>query len=208
MSYLVCYCKREIICTVNYKTGAENAEDYHGRHYIVGDKFKNAVLCEKPVLIVVNCVAEHRPEKNNHYSAKFNPNLFDVKLNYTKRKVKHTPVKEQTVEHKGLEDDVREGGLTAKRRAGIAHPHKRGGNRENYYGRLDFLEFSVELSKSRAYAHKGAYVEGKLVDADAVVAVGEWHNKEVCDVKPDSDACKDAEQLVFCLVALAVEYYR
>ena len=200
------YSGDKIVCSVDHKAGAEHAKYHHRGHYLVGNKLKDAMLCEKPVLIVVYGVSEHRPDQDNEDSAKLHPDFFDVELDNSKGEVEHAPVEEQTVIHKCLENEVAEGRLTAESRAGIAHPHKSGGYGKSYDRRFDLGECLIELGEGNKNAHKRADVEGKLINADAAVAVGKWHDEEIGYIKSDSEACHNAKKGGFCFVALMAEY--
>ena len=108
--------------------------------------------------------------------------------------------------HKGLEDYVAEGGLTAKCRSGIAHPHNRAGNGESDDNVLDLLKFLVELSKLRHNAHQRADMEGKLINGDSVVAVRERHKEEIRNVEAYDEIGKHTEKLCLCLFGFVLEF--
>ena len=196
---------QSVICTVNYQAGTKNAEDHNGRHHVIGNKLKNTVLCKKPILIVVYRVSKHRPHENYKYTAKLYPDFFNIQLYYAKGKIQHAPVEKQAVEHKCLKDDVAERRLTAESRAGVAHPHQRGCDRKNDYCGLKPFKMPIKLCKCRPNAHKRAYVERKLVNADSVIAIGKRHYKEIGNVKTDSKRGKNSKQLGLSAVALVSE---
>ena len=201
MGELFCQSANGIIDAVDNKAASKYAEYHNGRHYFVAKEGENAFLNEKPVLFVgVYCVSKGCPYENHKYSAELLPNLFELKADSSKGKVKHTPVEEERVIHKGLENNVAEGGLSAKSGSRVAHPHKRRryGQRNDrcFYG----LEPMVELNEGNHYCHYCAYVKGELIGADSAVAVRKWHNKEIGHVKSHGEIGHDLYCSVLCFV--------
>ena len=170
---LICNSTYEIVRAINEEAGARDAEPNHRNHIFVLQEGEYTVINKQPVLILrVNCVSKIRPDNKYNHRARLSPEIFDAELDLAKREIKNAPAEQKSVIYEGLEYLVAEGGLTAKRRSGIAHPHNSARDGKNHYSVLYGLEFLIELRKRRKHTHKRADVEGKLIYGNAAIAVG------------------------------------
>ena len=107
--------------------------------------------------------------------------------------------------HKGLEDEVAEGRLTAESCAGVDHPHRRCCQSEDGNGLFDLREFRVKFGEGNEHRHDRADIEGELIDADARIAVGKRHYEEIDNVKSDRKIGENMDQAGFCRLGFVSE---
>ena len=117
------------VCAVHDENCAKHTANNHKGHDTVRKEGEDALLNEEPVLLTgVDRIAKGGPNQNAQDEEEFLPKLAPLKLDQLQGEIQKAPGKQKTVVHKGLEDHVAEGRLSAKRSTGVAHPHKRGCN--------------------------------------------------------------------------------
>jgi len=186
-------CSAGVINAVDHQAGAEYGQHYHQRHDFVGQEGEYAGLDKEPVVSpVIHRIAEGCPHKDQQNAHKFLPDLADIVDYIAVSQIQHAPAEQKSVVHEGLENDVAERRLTAKRRAGVAHPHQTGGNGESYHRLPDAGELGIKLDEGHQHRHDGADIKRQLVGADAVIAVGKGHDEKVdqiqshCQIRHDN----------------------
>ena len=113
-----------VICSIQNQADRKYAGHNHDRHNFIAKERENAGFNEEPVVIrVVHRIAKGCPNQNAQNANKFFPNLADIQYHFAIGKVQYTPAKQETVVHKGLENQIAKRGLTAHGSSGIAHPH-------------------------------------------------------------------------------------
>lgn len=183
------------IDAVKHKANAEHREHHHEGHDLIGEERENAGLDKEPVIPpVIDRIAEGRPHKDHEDAHKLLPYLANVVDHISVGKVQNAPAEQEAVVHKGLENDVAKGWLTAQGCTGVAHPHEAGGDGKGDHRLTQLGKLGIELDKWHQHCHNGANIKGKLVGADSVITIGERHNEKVNYIQADSQVCHNILQ--------------
>ena len=194
------------INAVENEADTEYREDHHQGHDLVGKEGEDALLDEEPIVTpVVDSVAKACPDKDHQNAHKFFPDFAQIVFYIAIGQIQHTPAEQKAVVHKGLKDHIGKWRLATQSCTGITHPHGAGGNGQGDHRLADFGEFGIELDKGHKHRHDGADVEGELIGADAVVAIGQGHDKKVDNVKAYGQICHDFLQFLLLTGELSAD---
>ena len=183
------------IDAVKHKADTEYGKHHHKGHDLIREERKNAGLDKEPVIApVIHGVTEGCPHKDHEDPHKLFPDFANVIGHIPVGEIQHAPAEQKGVVHKGLEDNIAEWRLAAQGCAGVAHPHKAGGDGKGDHRLTDFGKLRIELDEWHQHCHNGTNIKGQLVGADAVIAVRQGHDEKVDDIQPHSQVCHDTLQ--------------